>query len=193
MAFTRFTLAAVAALVVAHAPATAKNKIGQKTLYAFGVAMSFNDSTIYLTDIHSVDSMWLNGYNNALLNRDNYSYELRNHLNDKGLLHYTCAILYAEKRKDIDKKYQRVKDKSLKRGNCYISYIHEDEFRFKPIDLDDYEREALEKKAKDEKKEKKEKRSGRPGGQGGQGGPGGPGGPGGGPGGGGPGGGMPPR
>ncbi len=174
----------------------AKKGIVQKPLYVFGVAISFNDSTIYLTDIHTMDSVWINTRNNFLLNRDNYSYELRNYMEKEGLQHRTCAIFYADKLKDIEKRYQRVKDKSIKRGNLYIDYIREENFRFSPIELEDYEIKALREK---DAKERKEKNQGKrqkgkrppmgegPGGPGGMGGPGESGGPGGGPG-----GGMPP-
>ncbi len=139
---------------------SAKKGIEQKTLLVFGASLSFNDSTIYLTDIHSVDSIWINTRNNYLLNRDNYSYELRNYLDKQGLKRRACAIFYSEKRKDIEKLYERVKDKSIKRGNIYIEYIPEDDFRFEPIALEDYEIEALKAKDAQEQKEKKEKKRG---------------------------------
>ena len=44
---------------------SAKNKCVQK-LYAFGFAASFNDSTVYFTDIQEIDSAWVNEKNEFL-------------------------------------------------------------------------------------------------------------------------------
>ena len=49
-------------------------------LYMYGFAASFNDSTVYFTDIQEMDSVWTNTKTGFLYSRDNYSYQLRDHL-----------------------------------------------------------------------------------------------------------------
>ncbi len=196
-------IALVVLLLTAAAPhAAAKKKpiYGQNKLYVFGFSSSFNDSTVYLTDIHTIDSVWMNNKANFLINRDNYTWQLRNHVEAAGLPHRTCAIFFAKKQKQIEKRMARVVNRSEKRGNVVAQLPvapaadgTETTFRFTTIPLDDEEIALLlantEKEKKEKRKRKDNKGMGGPGGGPGNGGPG-NGGPGGGPGGGGAPGGM---
>ena len=68
-----------------------------RKVFMFGFAASFNDSTVYFTDIQEVDSVWLETKNKFLYSRDNYSYQLKDHLKEIGQVHATCLVVYAEK------------------------------------------------------------------------------------------------
>lgn len=107
-------------------------------IYAFGVAASFNDSIVYFTDIQEIDSAWINDKNEFLISRDNYSYQLKNYLASIGQEHRTCIISFALKRKDIEKKYQKMKGKYIKARNMEIKNITKDDFHFTAIKPDDY-------------------------------------------------------
>ena len=124
-----------AALFAMMVPANtmAKNKCVPK-IYAFGFAASFNDSTVYFTEIHEVDSVWINEKNKFLLNRSDYSYQLKSYFDAKGLTHRTCVISYALKRKDLEKRYEKMKAKYLKKGNYRIEYIDPKDFRFEAVE-----------------------------------------------------------
>lgn len=111
-------------------------------LYAFGFAASFNDSTVYFTDIQEIDSAWINDKNDFLVSRDNYSYQLKNYFTSLGLEHRTCVISFALKRKDIEKKYQKMKNKYVKAGNYDIKSVSTNDFHFTAIKPDNYEIEA---------------------------------------------------
>lgn len=111
----------------------AKNKCVPK-IYAFGFAASFNDSTVYFTEIHEVDSVWINEKNKFLLNRNDYSNQLKGYLDAKGLTHRTCIISYELKRKDLEKRYEKMKAKYLKKGNYSIEYIKPKDFRFEAVE-----------------------------------------------------------
>ena len=111
-------------------------------LYAFGFAASFNDSTVYFTDIQEIDSAWINDKNDFLVSRDNYSYQLKNYFTSLGLEHRTCIISFALKRKDIEKKYQKMKNKYVKAGNYDIKSVSTNDFHFTAIKPDNYEIEA---------------------------------------------------
>ena len=111
----------------------AKNKCVPK-IYAFGFAASFNDSTVYFTEIHEVDSVWINEKNKFLLNRNDYSNQLKGYLDAKGLTHRTCIISYELKRKDLEKRYEKMKAKYLKKGNYSIEYIEPKDFRFETVE-----------------------------------------------------------
>ncbi len=118
--------------------ATAKIKCVPK-LYAFGFAASFNDSIVYFTDIQEIDSAWINDKNDFLISRDNYSYQLKNYFTNIGLEHRTCIISFALERKDVVKKYEKMKNKYVKAGNYDIRNVSSDEFHFTAIKPDNYE------------------------------------------------------
>lgn len=128
--------AALALTIGGFTPSSAKNKCVPK-LYAFGFAASFNDSTIHFTDIQELDSVWINDKNDFLIDRDNYSYQLRNYMESWGLPHRTCVISFALKRKDAQKKFNKMRNKYVKRGNVDIKMISSDEFKFTAIKLDE--------------------------------------------------------
>ena len=54
-----------------------------------------------------------------------------------GMEHRTCIISYALKRKDIEKKYNKMKSKYVKAGKFSIKYINKNEFQFTAIKPDD--------------------------------------------------------
>ena len=118
--------------------ASAKVKCVPK-VYAFGFAASFNDSIVYFTDIQEIDSAWINEKNKFLIGRDNYSYQLKNYFAGIGLPHRTCIISFALNRKDIEKKYKKMKEKYTKSENFLIKSIDGNEFCFTAIKPDDFD------------------------------------------------------
>ncbi|MCD8290682.1 MAG: hypothetical protein LUC91_04170 [Prevotella sp.] len=179
MRLLRFFAAVVAVfLATCFTEISAKERYVANKAYIFGFATSFTDSTVYITEIQTMDSLWIEN-KTFMLDRDNYSYQLKNYLDKQGQQHRTCIMFFAVKRKDIDKKYEKIKKKYVTKGHYYISYLRENDFQFQPIAIDEY----LLKSSKEDKKEKKSKEKKERGNRPPQGGPGGPGGPGGGPGG----------
>lgn len=122
-------------------PASGKLKCVPK-IYAFGFSASFNDSIVYFTDIQEIDSAWINDKNKFLVSRDNYSYQLKNYFINIGLPHRTCIISYALNKKDIEKKYEKMKSKYVKSGNFTIKDVNEQDFHFTAIKPDEYQIEA---------------------------------------------------
>lgn len=136
----------------------ASNKDTKVWLYGF--ALSFNDSTVYLTDIQQVDSAAIVTRAKFLYSRENYSYQLRDYLKGIGCQNPTCITTFAVKQKDIEKKYINLK-KRFSNGKFTIKHVTPNEFKYLPIPLDQddskqltkAERKALKKKAKQEHKE----------------------------------------
>ena len=114
----------------------AKNK-QYPTVYMYGIAASFNDSAIYFTDIQAVDTVWLDSKTKFLINRNDYSYQLKNYFENIGLPHRTCVVTYALKRKDIEKKFQKTRNKYVKKGTTELKSINKQEFQFKSVALDE--------------------------------------------------------
>jgi hypothetical protein len=104
-----------------------------KTIYMYGFAASFNDSTVYFTEVQQVDSAYIDSKTKFLYSRHNYSYQLRDYLADNGFPNATCITLYALTRKDAEKKYLAFRKRYLEGNNYTIKYLKESDFKFLPI------------------------------------------------------------
>ena len=107
-------------------------------IYMFGFAASFNDSTVYLTDIKTVNAYLVNNRTKFLANREDYSYQLRNYLQSNGLEAYpTCITMFAENEKDATKKYLKLKERYEKSKKKYsIKSLKDSQFKYTPVELD---------------------------------------------------------
>lgn len=167
---------------------TAANK--QQKLYVYGFVMSFNDSTVYFTDVQELDSAWVDAKTGFLYSRDNYSYQLRDYMKGNGYSEPTCIISFAKSRKKVEKKFLKTKKRYVKDPNYSVQYIPSSDFSFRAVFPDEGEMAEKEKRNAEAKKRKEMEKQLQPDGERPQGPP--PGGGNGMPGGGMQGGGMPP-
>jgi hypothetical protein len=139
MKFIRhITLAASLLAVLAYVPSLAQNRVVPKA-YMFGFVASFTDSIVFFTDIQEVDSVWLMPKKNILAGRSNYSYQLRNFCADSlGFKNRTVVVVSSLKRKDIEKKYAKMKKNYTEKhaGKYDVHYIDASEFHFTPVNMD---------------------------------------------------------
>lgn len=107
-------------------------------IYMFGFAASFNDSTVYLTDIQTVNAYLVNNRTKFLANREDYSYQLRNYLQSNGLEAFpTCITMFAENEKDATKKYLKLKERYEKSKKRYsIKSLKDSQFKYTPVEPD---------------------------------------------------------
>lgn len=121
----------------------------QERLYVYGVATSFNDSTVYITEIQQLDSAWVDTKTGFLYSRNNYSFQLRDHLKANGFATPTCVTYFAKTRKEIEKKYVAIKKRYATRGHYNVKYVTKHDFTYSCLVPDDSERSDLQtKKAK---------------------------------------------
>lgn len=137
------------------------NAAQKKTpLFVYGFATSFNDSTVYFTEIQLMDGTWVDSKTGFLYSRENYSYQLRESLKARGLKNPTCVTVYGKTRKDVEKKYSSMKKRYAANGRYNVQYLTANDFSFEPIEPDESEKNSiLSKKEKKEKKVKKEKKA----------------------------------
>lgn len=158
----------------------------KQEVYIFGVATSFNDSTVCITEIQYIpDAFTEDNRSKFLVGRENYSYQLRDHLAAQGLANRTCATYWATSTKAIEKKYNKVIDKYVpdrktkkkkkKKSKANIETVRYDlhyltlsDFSYKAVGADEgtvyVDAEAAERAARESKrKEKKEMPKGAPG------------------------------
>ena len=170
MKITKIALASIALACFSSLSASAKNEV--KTAYIFGFASSFNDSTVYFTDVQKVDSAYFTRKNKFLISRENYSYQLRDYLEQKGAGNRTCIVMFDFNQKKAEKKWnklyaryiQKPKAKKAKNGQqmndapspYQVKTINSTDFHFSSVQPNDEEVEEV--KVKKAKKAKKEKR-----------------------------------
>ncbi len=146
--------AIVAMLAIANTPLRAKNYVTPKA-YMFGFSASFNDSIVYFTDIQEVDSVWFMQKRKLLAGRANYSSQLREYCAGKlDMPKRTCVVISSEKRKDVEKKYEKMKRMYTqnKKGAIYdVRFITSSDFKFTSVNMDEGTEEPV---AKPEKKKK---------------------------------------
>ena len=99
-------------------------------VYLFGFASSFNDSTVYFTEIQQLDSVYIESKTKFLFSRENYSNQLREHLQQEGVKTPTCVTCFALKKKDIDKKYARLR-------KFIVKEVKQPGFRYEAIKPDE--------------------------------------------------------
>lgn len=106
-------------------------KKGDKPVYVFGLAASFNDSIIYYTEIQVLDSVSLDK-EGFLPRRELYSYQLKNYLEyELKKPNYTCMIYFSENKKKLEKEAIKVKANYQKTNSTTLQAIEPTQFTFK--------------------------------------------------------------
>jgi hypothetical protein len=109
-------------------------KATKGTVYAVGVATSFNDSIAYCTEMQVLNDAELDR-KRYLHRRSGYSFQLRDYLVEQGKQNYTCVILFNVKKAKLEKELAKVKNRFSK-DNIKLIEIKENEFKFiKPDEL----------------------------------------------------------
>ena len=147
----RVYLAMAAMLIPALTFAVQKHTPG----YICGFATSFNDSTVYFTDIQYLVSTYTVSKTGFLYSRDNYSYQLRGHMQKNGVANPTCITFFSKKRKDVEKKYAALKKRYATKGRYDVKYLLASDFVFTPIIPDESEMKDAHKPAKIKKSKNK--------------------------------------
>jgi hypothetical protein len=110
---------------------SAANK--RKTIYMFGLATSFNDSTVYFTEVQQVDSAYIDSKTKFLYSRNSYSYQLRDYLEQTGFPNATCVTSFAFTRKEAEKKYLTLRKRYLEGAKFNIKYLKLSDFKYSAI------------------------------------------------------------
>ena len=106
--------------------------------YMFGFVASFNDSTVYFTNIQQVDNAWVTKKKQFLAGRNQYSIQLREFFaNQRNMPNRTCVVIANVDRKKLGKKYIKMKNKYLvKSKKPYdVRNISESDFKFETVDM----------------------------------------------------------
>ncbi len=103
-----------------------------KPIYMFGFAASFTDSVAYITDIQLIDSAYV--YKNGFLaDRTEYSRQLTAATERMGQNNMSCAVFFSPKKKTIEKKFLKVKQRYSQNNKLVITPLHKELFRFHSV------------------------------------------------------------
>lgn len=132
MKYVRLFFAVALVFMVCSAFSLKKEKGDkEKTVYAFGVAASFNDSVVYFTEIQVLDSVKLDK-SGFLPKRELYTYQLKNYLEyDLRRPNYTCMIYFSGNKAKLTKEAAKVKAKYNKSKSIVLTTVEPDKFSFK--------------------------------------------------------------
>jgi len=148
-----------AALLGTAVPQTARagtHRVRQQTTYMMGVAISFADSAVYITDLQPVDSASIQRKTHFLMDRQAYSMQLQHYLEaQRGASHLTTAVCFGGKRKKMERRYLSVHRRYAKRGDLRIVPVDLSQFRFHAVEYIGQQTEQTVQKAAKTKKEKK--------------------------------------
>lgn len=104
----------------------------RQNVYIYGVAMSMQDSVVYVTDELVLNNVMLLKKTNFLDNRPEYAAQLAKHMAEKGERNRVCSVTFAKTVKALDKKYVKQMAKFRKQG-FLVKSIGQGEFRFVPV------------------------------------------------------------
>lgn len=101
-------------------------------VYLYGVAMSMQDSVVYMTDELILDDAVLYNKKIFLEGRDQLSSQFASYMAQKGDKNHICSVTFAKDIKKLDKKYLKQADKLKKKGYL-VKSVGQGEFRFKSV------------------------------------------------------------
>lgn len=104
-------------------------------LYIVGVSASFSDSLVYFTDIQYLDSIVLDKKSQLLPQRNQYSEQLDEYLEQvKGIEKRTCFIYFNVKKAKLEKALNKLKEEYKEGGKSILRELGS-EFKFsKPVE-----------------------------------------------------------
>lgn len=126
----------ITVLMAAYAVGANAKGYNAAKIYMFGFAASFNDSTVYFTDIQEVNAYLVNNRTHFLANRADYSYQLRDYLMASGkVAHPTAVVIYAEDKNKISKKLADLKAKYTTKAKLkyFVEQLSSGDFVFKTV------------------------------------------------------------
>jgi len=148
----KYILLALMMVLMTGAMAKSKN-VQVPHVYIFGFSASFQDSTIYMTEIQDLQGAWMNKKTKFLLGRDNYSYQLSNYFTENGQPNRVCMVFFSTSKSKAEKKFlkmrkkysaiqkQKKKSKKANKGAEVapydLKYVTLQDFHFEPVDMSD--------------------------------------------------------
>lgn len=111
-------------------------------LYIFGVSHSFKDSVIYMTNIQTLENVWMDSKTKFLVERSSYTHQLKKYFDEqKNIKNRMCLVIFDRSQKKAEKKFLKMQKRytSPKKGKFDVVYIALEEFTFQPVNIEEDE------------------------------------------------------
>lgn len=127
----KYIFVAIGVLFLCSFSAPKKDKSDRaQRIYMYGVAIGFNDSTVYMTDFLHVDNVSVLG-DGSIANLASYSFQLESYLESVlGERDRTCAVFYSDKKKKLEKKFLKMRKEYQDDKQILFKVVGGDAFRF---------------------------------------------------------------
>ena len=100
-------------------------------IYMVGVSASFADSLVYFTDIQFLDSVTLDKKTTLLPNRNQYSEQLDDYMEQiKGMSNRTSFIYFNKNKAKLEKVVKELKEEYMEGGKSVLREVNK-EFKFR--------------------------------------------------------------
>lgn len=101
-----------------------------KQVILFGVTVSLTDSSAFITEIMTVDSL-LTNKDGFIDKEEEYSTQLKSFLEKNyNVANHACAIFYDTDIKDINKKYKKINNRLVNKEKRSLKTLPKTEFNF---------------------------------------------------------------
>lgn len=102
----------LAIVLTAFAVSAQAKPIQPDHVYMLGFTASFKDSVVYITEIQDVQGAWIDSKTKFLLNRDSYSYQLKEHMAEQYLEpDRICIVFFDTNKKKLEKQIRKLRKK----------------------------------------------------------------------------------
>ena len=127
-------------LIVGILCVSASAKPKARTVYMFGIGVSFTDSVAYLTEVQPVTPAYIESATGFLYDRSLYALQLRNLLEETyNLPNTTCVVMFSRSQKKMDKKREKMRKRFMKDESLTLMRMPLAAFKFFPEEWDSHE------------------------------------------------------
>ena len=139
-------------LLLAIGQLEAKKVVVQRPVYMIGVAFSFVDSAVFITDMHQVDSISIEKKTKFLMDRQLYSFQLQRYLEVtyKGGPYMPC-VFFSPNRKKMERRYLSLHKRYAHNDEFRMNLVDQGMFRFKPEKYIEVEEQSMPTKKRKKK------------------------------------------
>ncbi len=127
-----FITVVIMTISICNVQAKSKN---DKSVFAFVYGTCFNDSIVYISSIERLPNTAIDKKTNFLNERSSYANAFKAYLDNKYQEPHTCAVFYATKRDNIEKKYVKIRHNATKDKHCRLVEIPTTDFKISTTNI----------------------------------------------------------
>lgn len=108
-----------------------KTQQAAQTVYLYAISASFTDTIVYITDIQTVDSAYMER-KHILGGLQKYVQQVDRHFNAKGMTHRINTVFFQTDRRKAEKQFVKLR-KKYTRSNILLRILPQGDFTFQAV------------------------------------------------------------